>query len=521
MTDTILVVDDTPSKRYVLASWLRRGGYTVLEAATGAQALERFGEGGIDLVVLDVRLPDISGFEVCEQIKAHPVHGTTPVIHVSAAAIHAVDRTHGLERGADAYLVEPIDPDEMLATVAAILRYYQARLQAERLADRLTHLARATASIGSTTTQRGLLEAAARGGAMVFDSPVLLIAGDTDGARIVATCEGPGRPGVVRPSMVDLEAEPLGVHTRDVSSEQWPQIDFPEGMVRVLTVRTRADRPALYAVVPVSAIAEGAAVLTLFGQAVMAATDTLRLFEEEHNLALTLQRSLMPGRLPKVDGLDLAVRYVPASRTAEIGGDFYEVLRVGDRVVVAVGDVGGHSLHAATVMAELRHATRAYVVEGHGPGAVVDRLNYLMTELIPGEIATLCLLSVEPSSGRVLMSNAGHPPPVVSGAGGLRVINEHGTLLGIDVGAAKEIEFVLAAGETLIVYTDGLIERRDEGIDDGVARLCAAAAAVEPDLEEFASRILEEVGPREPADDVALVALRHRPADPADSRMLG
>lgn len=521
MSDTILVVDDTPSKRYVLASWLRRGGYTVLEAATGAQALDRFAEGGIDLVVLDVRLPDIGGFEVCEQIKAHPVHGTTPVIHVSAAAVHAVDRTHGLERGADAYLVEPIDPDEMLATVASILRYYQARLQAERLADRLTRLARATASIGSATTQRGLLEAAARGGSSVFGGPVLLIANDTDGARIVATCTGPGEPVLVRPSMVDLDAEPLGVHTRDVSAALWPQIAFPDGMVRVLTVRTRSDRPAIYAVVPVSAIAEGAAVLTLFGQAVMAATDTLRLFEEEHNLALTLQRSLLPGRLPKVDGFDLAVRYVPASLTAEIGGDFYEVVRVGDRVVIAVGDVGGHSLHAATVMAELRHATRAYLVEGHEPAAVVDRLNALMTGLIPGEIATLCLLAVDPSSGRVRLSNAGHPPPVVSGADGVQVISEHGTLLGIQVGAAKEIEFRLAPDETLIVYTDGLIERRDEGIDDGVARLCAAACAVEPDLEQFASRILEEVGPRDPADDLALVALRRRPAVPPDSRMLG
>lgn len=521
MTNTVLVVDDTPSKRYVLANWLRRGGYTVFEAATGAQALERFGEGGIDLVVLDVRLPDITGFEVCEQIKAHPVHGTTPVVHVSAAAIHTVDRTHGLERGADAYLVEPIDPDELLATVGSILHYYQARLQAERLAVRLTRLVRATAAMGSATTQRRLLEAAASEGAAIFGSPILLITNDTGGARVVATCTGPGEPVYVRPSMVDLGAEPLGVQNRDDPSDRWPQIAFPEAMVRVLSVRMRPERPAIYVVVPVNAVTEGAPVLTLFGQAVIAATDTLRLFEEEHNLALTLQRSLMPGRLPAVDGLDIAVRYVPASRTAEIGGDFYEVIRLADRVVVAVGDVGGHSLHAATVMAELRHATRAYVAEGHAPAAVVDRLNHLMTAFIPGEIATLCLLTVDPASGRVRMANAGHPAPVVSGPDGVRTVGGHGPLLGIRVRPAAETEFVLAAGETLVVYTDGLVEQRNENLDDSFARLAAAAATVEPDLEQFASRLLEEVGPHDPGDDVALVTVRRRPADARRSPMLG
>jgi len=124
LAGTVLLVDDTPSKRYVLARWLRRGGYQVVEAATGAEALARFREGGVGLVILDVSLPDRTGFEVCEEMKADPVHGTTPVIHVSAAATDAVDRTQGLERGADAYLVEPIDPAELLATISAVLRYY-------------------------------------------------------------------------------------------------------------------------------------------------------------------------------------------------------------------------------------------------------------------------------------------------------------------------------------------------------------------------------------------------------------
>src|SRR4051794_26339210 len=101
-TGTALVVDDTPSKRYVLASWLRRAGYTVIEAQTGAEALIRIDGEHVDVVVLDVRLPDMSGFDVCERIKSRPEHAATPVVHVSASAVKVVDRTHGLSRGADA-----------------------------------------------------------------------------------------------------------------------------------------------------------------------------------------------------------------------------------------------------------------------------------------------------------------------------------------------------------------------------------------------------------------------------------
>ena len=105
---TILVVDDSPTKRYLLVSWLTRAGFTVREAENGTEALARVGVDPVDLVVLDVRLPDLSGFEVCERIKAD--HPAIPVIHVSAHAVDVVDRTQGLTRGADAYLAEPIEP---------------------------------------------------------------------------------------------------------------------------------------------------------------------------------------------------------------------------------------------------------------------------------------------------------------------------------------------------------------------------------------------------------------------------
>jgi len=101
---SILVVDDSATKRYLLVSWLTRAGFQVLEAETGGDALAMLPTVDVDLVVLDVKLPDMSGFDVCERIKSDPEYGVLPVIHVSAHAVDVVDKTQGLNRGADAYL---------------------------------------------------------------------------------------------------------------------------------------------------------------------------------------------------------------------------------------------------------------------------------------------------------------------------------------------------------------------------------------------------------------------------------
>lgn len=510
---SVLVVDDTPAKRYIMASWLRRGGYDVVEAATGAEALARVREGGIGVVVLDVKLPDLSGFEVSEQIKSDPRHEATPVIHVSAAAVDPADRTQGLTRGADAYLVEPIDPDELLATIASVLRHYQARRHAESLAARLARLARVSTAISTTTSFTEMLEIAVRGATSIFNAPAAVVATRTDGTQVAATSVGPAAPVTIQPWRLGRDEPPVGTRYTDEAAHRCPPNAWPtDDTIRVLTVRGRLDRPPVRVLVPTSANVEGAPVLTLLGQAVMSAINMIWFFDEERDLAVTLQRSLLPRRLPQLPEFELAVRYVPASKRAEIGGDFYEAMRIGKSLLVAVGDVGGHSLHAATVMAELRHATRAYLAEGHGPAAVINELNRLMAQLIPDEIATLCLLAIDPASGEVRLANAGHPPPLIATAGGgVVVVDQHTALLGIETGPADEVRFVLQPGDTLIVYTDGLVERRGELPDVGVARLAAAAREVEPNLEAFASRILHDVGPAEARDDIAFVAIRRRP----------
>ncbi|MGH7734458.1 MAG: response regulator transcription factor, partial [Gemmatimonadales bacterium] len=134
----LLVIDDDEAKRYVMATWLRRAGHTVIEGATGQEALDKAGEA--ELVLLDVNLPDISGYDVCRQLKGDPRTAAIPVVQVSATAIKVSDRALGLNQGADAYLTEPTEPEELLAVVVAALRYYRARQRAERTASLLAAL---------------------------------------------------------------------------------------------------------------------------------------------------------------------------------------------------------------------------------------------------------------------------------------------------------------------------------------------------------------------------------------------
>ena len=120
----VLLVDDDEAKRYLMSTWLRRAGHTVIEAGTGREALEQ--ARSADLVLLDVNLPDMIGYDVCRQIKADPATAAIPVIQISATAVQVADRARGLTQGADAYLADPNEPEELLAVVLAALRYSRA-----------------------------------------------------------------------------------------------------------------------------------------------------------------------------------------------------------------------------------------------------------------------------------------------------------------------------------------------------------------------------------------------------------
>src|SRR5580704_16257232 len=191
---TLLVVDDDEAKRYILTTWLRRAGHTVIQAATGGEALEKVGLA--ELVVLDINMPDMSGYEVCQRIKRDPRTAAIPVIQVSATAIAVSDRAHGLTQGADAYLTEPTEPEELLAVVVAALRYSRARQRAERTASLLAALTSSTLLINAAETFDELARAAAAGAARIFAAQAVVILEMPDGQvrRMSASPQHPGPP---------------------------------------------------------------------------------------------------------------------------------------------------------------------------------------------------------------------------------------------------------------------------------------------------------------------------------------
>jgi two-component system, chemotaxis family, sensor kinase Cph1 len=224
--------------------------------------------------------------------------------------------------------------------------------------------------------------------------------------------------------------------------------------------------------------------------------------------ALTLQLSLLPSRLPELDGFALAARYIPAAG-ATVGGDWYDVLELPDGcVALIVGDVSGHGLAAAGTMSQLRSAVRAYALTEAGPAAILDRLRTLTTEVMPIAFASLVIAILDPADGELRIAAAGHPPPIRTRAGVAAPLDlPIGTVLGappLDTPGA-EATFTLAPGDALLLYTDGLIERRDEPLTTGIERL---RTVVEPDLE----RVVAACRPPESDDDATLLSISRRGA---------
>ena len=247
-----------------------------------------------------------------------------------------------------------------------------------------------------------------------------------------------------------------------------------------------------------------------------------RAYERELGTVETLQRSLLPAALPEPEGVKVAARYLPGG--AKVGGDWYDALQLGDGSLgVAMGDVVGHGLGAAALMAQLRHATRAYALEGHSPSAVLDRLDRLVRSLEGGQMATLLFLAFEPDRSKVRLASAGHVPPLLVGPDGRAefLAGAPDPPLGVfETPSHSEVEIALEPGSTLILYTDGLVEQRGISIDVGLEALRAAAMDPGEDPEALCERLLDAMlEMHDPRDDVALLALRALPVPPGPFRV--
>ncbi|RBY88747.1 SpoIIE family protein phosphatase [Blastococcus sp. TF02A-26] len=259
------------------------------------------------------------------------------------------------------------------------------------------------------------------------------------------------------------------------------------------------------------------------------ALDRARLYRAELDIATTLQRSLLPAALPPLAGLALAAEYLPGAVGSSAGGDWYDVVELdADRVAIAVGDVVGQGPSAAAVMGQLRSALSAALLQGCPPAAALELLDRFAARL-PGALASsaACLV-VDRAAGRVRWARAGHPPPLLVTGEGVTPLDGagSGSVLGVpDRAAYTEGTAEVAPGTTLVLYTDGLVERRGESLDAGLARITDAAgrhAADDPEL--LVRHLLADVlADTDRPDDVAVIAARVLPpplaerlaADPA------
>ena len=242
------------------------------------------------------------------------------------------------------------------------------------------------------------------------------------------------------------------------------------------------------------------------------ALDRARLYEAERRTSVTLQRALLPASLPEVEGVELGLRYLPAAGL-EAGGDFYEAVPLADgSLVVAVGDVVGRGPTAAAAMGQLRSALRAFALTGDDPGALLTRLSAFADTITEAMAATAVVAKLDPATGCLVYACAGHPWPVHTVKEGRAELLQGGR--GVPLGCLPEPQYReatvdLEPGATVLLYTDGLTERRGEDMDAALERLRAAVGvhAADP-LATLLDHAVTDAGAVAPADDVALVALR-------------
>jgi len=235
--------------------------------------------------------------------------------------------------------------------------------------------------------------------------------------------------------------------------------------------------------------------------------------------AEALQRSLVPSALPAVPGAEMAGRYIPGS--GAVGGDWYDVFTLpSGELCVVIGDVAGSGLPAAVIMGRMRSALRAYALETRDPAEALARLDRKMLHFEPNAMASVLYAVIDPALDRMHVASAGHFPPVLAAPGQPAELAEvpAGMLIGILPEAQRPVSTVkIPPGALLCFFTDGLVERPGEVIDEGLARLCGALVAESPDM--ACSAVMGALVGSEPArDDIALLVMRRQPqaVDTAD-----
>ena len=549
---TLLLVDDREENLTALAAILEPLGYRLVSVKSGQEALKVLLNEEVSVILLDVRMPGMDGYETASHIKMLERTRDIPIIFLTAEDGESEQALRAFSVGAVDFVTKPFEPWSLRAKVQVfvdladktrLLQNRSEHLRSEldrQYAAEASHLRKLTDAalvINSTQTLDDMLR-------VITDSAREVI--DTHFAETVITADRdstwPERSRshsakydawAVEARPVDLSAlttrvldrtEPVGMSQREIAEILAAQdlagtvVRHPmlEGWLAAPLVGRNGDSLGLLQVadkVGGDFTDQDSLVLVQLAQLASVAIENAQRYHQEHEIAHTLQQSMLPSSLATVPDVQLASRYQAGGWGTEVGGDWYDSVVLEDgRLLLFVGDVVGRGAKAAAVMGQLRTGMRAYALQQLSAPILMRSLDELLQDLGEGRFATAMCVVIDTAAGEAEVVSAGHPPPLLIDPDGMTrfLLCEAHTPLGVLEEPKYTSSLVsIPVGGTLLLYTDGLVEARDVSVDRGMTRLRKVVGGHRyDDVEQLCDRLLREIVGDGAGDDVAVLAAR-------------
>ena len=550
---TLLLVDDRQANLTALEAALEPLGHHLISVRSGDQALIRLLKEDVSVILLDVQMPGMDGLETARRIKERERTAEIPIVFLSAVSTQSGQILEGFSTGAVDYVTKPVDPALLRAKVQVFVDLAQKNELLRRQSDVLTRrleeryeqqtrhlrkLADAAIAINSTLSLEDMLK--------VINDSAREIIGAHEAETVITTRPDLGYPersrsysskyrgwaaegrhtdlspiwsfvvddaSVVRMTKKEIENSLI---VRGLSSiapghpllEGWLAVPLVSRDLQTLGLIQVADK------VEGDFTADDEVVLLQLAQLAAVAIGNAERYAQEHMIAETLQRAMLPSALPRIRGLSLAARYVAGGGGTQVGGDWYDTVLMDDgRLMLAVGDVVGRGARAAAIMGQLRTAMRAYALQQLPATVLMRSLDLLLQNMAGDSLATAACAMLDPSDGSLELVLAGHPPPlVVDGEGRSRFLkaDPHSPMGVRDTPLYLSTFTRIEPGSTLFVFTDGLVESRSRPVGHGLEQLARTLAGVghTMDVDELCDLVLDAMVEGSGDDDVALLGVR-------------